>query len=222
MENIAPKSSSPANRKPIGTRQFSLRALILMLALVGIILGISVYYRPHSLNVTYQLFTAKRDLVDRVVSGKSVTQVENSVYQCVVLNQRELDVFSKTDFQEGEDLSGKSRVITGWPRVADTDSYVHPTNLPMDGNSNHTAIGWESGTMTGFLGSRRAGSHAEVRIEYQVTFRRPGSRDIFDPSVPQQVCQGNIFYEGEVPDGRIVFFAPLDDETYHVIVFVVE
>ncbi|MAT73326.1 MAG: hypothetical protein CMJ58_27900 [Planctomycetaceae bacterium] len=57
--------------------------------------------------------------------------------------------------------------------------------------------------------------------------RRPRFKNRADPLTLDQFdlrrerLEGQLFYEGAAPPGALVFAAPLDAETYHVIVFTV-
>jgi len=97
--------------------------------------------------------------------------------------------------------------------VQDPSQGISPAKLPF----------FETGHLNGFLGIRRAGRELQFRVDVEVGYTRPD--DDLKPlnmDHPNDEVVGRLFYEGPAPDNALVFFAPLDEETYHVVVFSLE
>lgn len=67
------------------------------------------------------------------------------------------------------------------------------------------------------------GPPQQLRVEYDASYMGPASDEPPVMLPPRTTAlQGKIFYEGGLPKGHFVFFAPLATGKYHVLVFEAE
>lgn len=199
--------------------KFSLRSLVLLIAIVAAGFGVLVFYRPHSVAVEYQFATVDGAAVESILSSCEATQVTDSPYFWLILDEGNLATLLQGGNVATRILAQNSRVVSGWPKVADAFTYAAPRTLLLDSETNHQHTDWESGGVAGFLGARKAGSEVQLRIEFDSNFDRPDFKAYPTLDFPRQSCKGKLFYEGELPSNHLVFLAPIDEVSFHAVLF---
>jgi hypothetical protein len=76
------------------------------------------------------------------------------------------------------------------------------------------------GSIGGFIGSRIAGIDRQFRVNCNVSLEHPNYAAVREGRFDEiHRLKGRLFYDGTMPDGHLVFLAPLGDDEYSVIVF---
>lgn len=181
-----------------------LTALTVVLILASMLLGCqSKDGGSACADIRYRVFEAARDTVEKAVPNAERTPLDNSAYLVAQVSAGDLESLLKGISADTSLLVDQSRVISWWPKVADTWSYS---------KADRTLLGGGSGA--GFLGVRSKGGSTEIRIEYNVMHNINTGES----------TQSKISYEGPAPEeGGIVFLKPFErkdgTKLVHVIVF---
>ena len=210
----------PTERPPKRTRrQFGLGSLMLGIAAIALVLGVLTYYRSHSLTVAYYFAAVDSTAVSPILDRQSATAIEGSTYVWIVVNDDDLAAMMLLDGKPAQAMGAKSRVVSVWPHVAEATTYSRDLQVPVDVNTGQVITIWETGQFAGTFGSHRAGLRPQFRIEGRVAHQRPDTKARATFPYPQQTCNGRLYYEGAAPQGHLVFLAPIDQTTYHAVIF---
>jgi hypothetical protein len=239
MVQMEPFDPQPIPLVPCKLRwyQYSIRSLLVLMTLTAVFCTYWVYYRPTSATgtVTYQVLLLKAAPFDNLLSGKTRLPVEGSPYACSSLDGQEIDSFLK-DKRAVLQAHGTTKTVHTWPSQA--DSYICESfrSLPIkksmvwvkenDGIKSIANVfpAIDNDSMAGFMGFRRTGLTYRLRLDYAVSYQAIPDDELESvQDIPKPLrVSGSIFYDGALPKGKLVFFAPFGNDKYHVIIFVVK
>jgi hypothetical protein len=81
---------------------------------------------------------------------------------------------------------------------------------------------FETDAMTGQVGARRAGLERQFLVDCIIEHGNGDATAILaqkNPNLPLQESKAHLYYLGSMPEGHLVFLAPLDDELFSVVIF---
>ena len=197
--------------------RFGLRSLMLIVSLSAGWLAYISYHQPLSTDVSYRFAVVDASALELLVNGNPMSPEHADAYGWVILDDSELAEALKLGGRSAPIFGEMSRTISLWPRVAVTGTYSSLKHISLGADHHHTTS--EQGTLSGFIGSRRSGSRPQLRVEGRVTYSWP-TQDAAGASRPvRHTRDGELFYEGDRPQGHLLFFASIGDETYHTVIF---
>lgn len=210
-----PEQASASSRRqisrPLGRVIFAILAIGLLASLVGMYrFAVARQTEPLQLTFKYRSVEIDAPTAQAIVSRHPVVPVKDSKYSWTLVSDAELAKLLVLDGQPAVILSQRKRKIDQWPMVAESDAYSLIVNAQ---KPNVYGIG---GGLSAFLGARRIGSERQARIDGNAFYNRGGALNGHPSPV---VADGKFFYEGVVPSGHLVFFAPLDKTSWHALIF---
>lgn len=178
------------------------------------------YHQRLSSDISYRFALVDTSALLPLIQGHPSSPMDDSTYGWIILDDAELAKALKLNGLPAPSFGQRSRTVSLWPQAAEAWAYGVPEHIVLGGDHPHTA--WESGTLGGSLGSRRAGLRPQLRIECKVTYTRTNRYASSETTGFTQACDGELIYEGERPHGHLLFFSSIDDETYHTVIFSVQ
>jgi hypothetical protein len=203
--------------------QYTLRSLFVLITLAAVVCTYYVNYRrtAATANVTYRIFLVNAGALEPVVGKHTGVRVQQSPFVWVILDDRELESLVDNK-QATRPLRSNMRVISIWPKQADSFAYTFSRQVPVsvDGRLMNTFPISEVGGLAGFPGVCRIGlNNYRLRLEYNVNHQGPADETPTVAPVNPTKLSGKLFYEGPAPDGHLVFFARFGEGRYYVVVF---
>jgi hypothetical protein len=158
--------------------------------------------------VHLRVFEVTTQALQLQVSERHLHKLSDSAYSVSVVTPGDLDILLQSSGSKQPLLTERTRVIDGWPAIADTWAY----------SPNYTGMGQYSiciGGGVGSLGVRQHGRNLEVRLDYTVDHRGPQG---------QMLIESKLFYDHDYPEGRVLLFhtpahEPDGSSRQHVIAF---
>jgi hypothetical protein len=222
MKSMPPATSISAPRqlslRPRGF-QFGLLTLLCVVTLLGCILGRWFYYRPLTAIAGARLFVVDRAVASAILAKHELHPVEDSTYGWLILNADELtDLLQSNGIPANPLMTAAARHVPFWPQTAFTGTYAHSDFVHL--SPTVTLPVHEMGAIGGFLGSRVAGIERQFRVECNVSLHHPNYKALSEDNRSEKIdLKGKLFYEGALPDGHLVFLAPLGEDEYSAIDF---
>jgi hypothetical protein len=209
----------PTSVRPRRGLQFGLLTLLCVVTVLGCVLGKWFYYRPLTVMVDARLTFVDRDAASAIIAKHELHGVHDSPYSWLILADDELPELLKNDGKLVKPLGTTGpRAVSSWPQTAMSSTYAHSDFVrlsPIVMRPVH-----EIGSIGGFIGSRIAGIERQLRVECNVTFHHPNYKALTVDHPDEQLrLKGKLFYEGAMPDGHLVFLAPLGEEEFSAIIF---
>lgn len=206
------------SQRPV--HRFSMRVLLLAVALFACLFAYLSYYRSARVTVDYAFWTVEAETLDAI--PLQFHSVQGSPYRWVHLsvdNAAQLCEASSSD-----ELLHKQVTIGSWPMQAETTTSTRSVFLdvedPKQGDHPAQYPAFNIAIFGGFLGVRRAGTTLQFRVEGGVTYDRTENRMVGGrKTISRDRVSGEIFYEGQAPEHALIFVAPLDEHSYHVVLF---
>jgi hypothetical protein len=199
--------------------QFALLTLLGVITVVGIVLGRYFYYRPLTIIVGSRFAIIDGPAASGILSEHAPHSMAGTPYLWVILRDDELPEFLQFNGQSVTPIGNMAvHTIPHWPYTAFTGIYSEPKIVSL-GPFNVRSV-YESGQLSGFVGSRRAGVEPQFRVQCDMNCQHP-TRDAMTIDHPDARIDlhGKLFYEGAIPDGHLVFLAPFGDGAYSVVIF---
>ena len=206
--------------------KFSLKTLMLVMAILSLVFAYLAYYRSDRKTVAYESV-----VVPATAQGnwsKNLTQANKSQYSFKLLTQEELTELRSQLSTLGKVIIADKSSIHMWPQqsisrtgisslflpVVDPAQGPNPAKIPAD----------ISGSLNGFLGIRKAGQQIQLRVDMNTHLHMPEEKDLYSPysEVNYDKADGHLFYEGQAPKIGLVFMAPIGEHSFHVVLFEVE
>jgi hypothetical protein len=186
---------------------------------LGCVLGKWFYYRPLTVVVDARLVFVDRAAAQATMATHELHPVDDSPYDWLVVADDELTQLLTSG---GKSLSPTGttapHTVPFWPQTAFTGTYAHSDIVQLSRTVMQPVH--EMGSIGGFIGSRIAGIERQFRVECNVSLHHPNYKAMSVEHPNEKVdLKGKLFYEGSLPEGHLVFLAPLGDEEFSVIVF---
>ena len=158
--------------------------------------------------VHLRVFEVPTQALQLHVSERNPHKLSDSAYYVSVVTPSDLDILLQSSGSKQPLLTERTRVINGWPAIADTWVYS-PSYAGMGQDSICTGGG------VGSLGVRQHGGNLEVRLDYMVDHRGPQG---------QKLIESKLFYDHDYPKGRVLLFhtpahEPDGSSRQHIIAF---
>ncbi|MBM3967930.1 MAG: hypothetical protein FJ308_23185 [Planctomycetes bacterium] len=209
----------------VGRHRFSLRILLLVVTGFAILFAYLSYYRSTQASVDYTFLAVESTDLDSL--ALNLNDVLGSPYKWTHLDDSDVKTLLLGSRLVSADILQKQASVHSWPMQAHTSTWTRPVflevNDPRQGEHPAKLVEFESAAFGGFLGVRLAGRRLQFRVEAKVDYNRPDDDvEPKDMNHPMDRIQGTLFYEGQAPEHALMFAAPLDDHTYHVVLFTVK
>lgn len=209
----------------VGRHRFSLRILLLVVTGFAILFAYFSYFRSTQASVDYTFLAVESTDLDSL--ALNLNHVPGSPYKWTHLDDSDMKTLLLGSRSVSADIFQKQASIHNWPMQAETGigtrSVFLEVNDPHQGEHPAKLPMFETATFSGFLGVRLAGRRLQFRVDAEVGYDRPDDDvEPKDMNHPMDKIQGTLFYEGQAPEHALMFAAPLDDYTYHVVLFTVK
>jgi len=207
--------------------QFSLLTLLTAVTVLGAVLGIWFYYRPFVASVDARFAIVDGAAAKAIALEHAPHLVSDSPYAWVALTEEELPRLLQLEGRPAPILGTTMRhTIPYWPNTAFGGLYHNSRWIPAREEAHLGTIQLpvdESGALTGMIGSRIAGGQAQLRVECNVTCKHGDAQAVAGGRIgAHKELKGHLVYEGQTPNGHLVFLAPVDDDVYSVVIFDVQ
>lgn len=203
--------------------QFSLRTLVVALTLAAVGCTYWVSYLPHdaTAKVQYKALAVQKAVLDRILNTQHPVNRAGSNYAWVVLEDPDVRQLTNPPSRQ---LGANSWNVSMWPRQAASDVHVSIRNfsIPQPSGPPQTVLTNEDGSFNGFLGVRRIGREYQFRVQCKADYRGPAEDPPSTTQAASTEISGDLDYEGPVPRGHLVFFAPVGPNLSHVVILDVD
>lgn len=135
-------------------------------------------------------------------------KVSDSAYYVSMVTPSDFNALLQSDGARQRLLTERTRVINGWPAIADT--WVYSPSYAGKGQDSIC-----TGGGVGSLGVRQRGGNLEVRLDYMVDHRGPQG---------QKLIESKLYYDHDYPEGQVLVFhtpsnTPDGGSRQHIIAF---
>ena len=143
--------------------------------------------------------------------------IEDSRYCWLVLSDEELTEFL-TSGGNSVEWTAKTAPhnVPFWPQTAFSGTYAESGVVRISPFARRAIH--ETGSIGGFLGSRIAGKERQFRVACDVSLDHTALGNHSPGGFRESSIKENLYYEGAMPEGKLVFLAPIGNE-YSVIIF---
>jgi hypothetical protein len=220
---MRPQTKNPTGA--VGRHRFSLRILLLVVTGFAILFAYLSYFRSTQATVEYTFATVDSTTVDAL--ALNLNDVPGSPYKWAHLDDNVVKALLLGRRTAPTHILQKQTSVHSWPMQAETGLGTRFAFLevvdPRQGDQPAKLLVSETASFGGFLGVRLAGRRLQFRIDAEVGYDRPDDDvEPKDMNHPMDRIQGRLFYEGHAPEHALIFAAPLDDHSYHFVLFSVE
>ncbi|PQO34689.1 hypothetical protein DTL21_14390 [Bremerella cremea] len=214
MHDSDPSTTSHAgSSRGLLQGRFSLRWMMVGIAVLAAIFGYLGYFRSARGVVSYQIETIPAKKLDAL--GLTFRAIKDSPYRWAEVKDFDLTAFAPEDDRIQQPFRAKEREVHMWPYQADSYTDSRFVKVP---RGDPPPQGIESTQLGGFWGFRKAGLHLQFRLELQVGHQYPDFSNTPEEHFPKtKMVEGKLFYEGKIPAGDLLFIAPIDNDVYHAI-----
>jgi hypothetical protein len=206
----------------VGKNSFSLRALFIVVTGCAILFAYLAYFRSTQATVEYTSVAVESTALNSL--NLDFNDVPDSQYKWTHLDDSDVKTLLLGSSGGRSHLLQKRISVHTWPMQAETGMGTRPVTLelidPQQGEHPIKLPMFETATFGGNLGVRLAGRRLQFRIDAKVGYQRPDEDiDPKDMNLPTDEVEGRLFYQGKAPEHALMFAAPLDDHSYHVVLF---
>jgi hypothetical protein len=201
--------------------QYRLRTLLLWMTLIAVYLAYLNYYGPARIELTYQFHLTSREAMSGILAEHRSVEIAGSAFRWVVVDDEGLARLTQGDGTPREPLERRTIQVSEWePGTGQAVTYGGNREVQMTGAPEHFTKMMASfgGSLGGFFGCRRAGMGVQLRVEATASHSGPSVKEVQPSPLKLFSCDGKIRYQGPLPRGHLVFFAPLGEDTYLLIV----
>jgi hypothetical protein len=196
--------------------------LILIVTVIGAVLGRWFYYRPMVVSVDSGFAVVDRMAAAKILAKYVRHPIDDSTYSWVILDSAALSDLLWLHGKPVARFSNSSfpQSTLFWPmNYANGGSYESSTvmfapNLPVPV--------LETDAMTGQVGARRAGLRRQFLVDCIIEHAHGDAAAILgqkNANLPPHESKAHLYYLGPIPEGHLVFLAPLDDDLFSVVIF---
>lgn len=203
-------------------KRFSLRLLLAAMAVFAVWCAWATYYRSNS--VTVRVLVTTLPSADWQAAGIRPTRSPAADYEWVWLSRKAFERLIARAGPLDPVFEDRHTTVRHWPHTAFTIAYSATKPIafedPAQGDQPAEFNGTVNGTLSGFLGTRRAGQRDEFRVELRGWHEQPdASQPVVDYDHPYVQWTGQLAFEGAVESEVLLFAAPIGDGTYHLVWF---
>jgi hypothetical protein len=199
--------------------RFGLKSIFFALTLLSIASASYFYYRDASVTVRLLGGLIRKAEIGRIIASHTVHSIPGSSYSWVEIPSPQLESLVMSSQPAIDVLLDRRWIVRMWPLQAFTDTNVRSLPIGTLLTGAPPPIIYLSGGFNGFLGARRAGARVQFRIDGVASYKTDVFHD--NPSLLYHngEVRGKLEFEGDLPAGALVFYAPLDDNWYDVVIF---
>lgn len=208
-------TSIPEPSRSLFSGRITLRWMLVGIAMLAAWFGYLAFFREARAVVSYEIATIPKSQVDAL--GIKFNAIEDSPYQWAEVTDFDLTSFTPIDKRLQEPFHAKNEFqVHIWPAQADTYTSTRFVRMPDLSTNLPPAI--ESTQLGGFWGAQLAGTEQQFRVDVNVAHQYPNFAKTNELGfTPTDDIEGKLFYEGIMPQGDLLFIAPVNQDVYHVV-----